>query len=93
MHQVEAPSYAAPYRGQGTKVTDCVLPTRVQGLPKPSSIIQAPWTIEVNRTFLRCAEDMQTVGEVGLYLQIGQAFEGRVSCFLLCRCSDCFLPL
>ena len=49
MNQVEKPAsgYAAPYRGQGTKVTDCVLPTRVQALPKPSHIIQAPWTIEV----------------------------------------------
>ena len=49
MNQLETSpsSYAAPYRGQGTKVTDCVLPTRVQGLPKPSHIIQAPWTIEV----------------------------------------------
>ena len=49
MNQVEkqASGYAAPYRGQGTKVTDCVLPSRVQALPKTSDVIQAPWTIEV----------------------------------------------
>ncbi len=47
MTQVDPPAFAAPYRGQGAKSSDCVVPTRIQSIPKPSQPLHPPWTIEV----------------------------------------------